>query len=90
LEQSLLFLMVIVIQHNMKIIITICIVIIIWFGCVIVNLERYHYANQSSLCINPDINYITDFNAYIEKENCLENARPRASALWDLYYALIT
>lgn len=71
-----------------NIVILIFSVIIIYFGVNLVNLERYHYANQSNLCIKQNIDYISNIEAYIERENCLEKAKPRISWLWDLYYSL--
>ena len=64
-------------------------VVVLWFASVIIHLERYRYANQVGLCYKPDVNYIVDANAYVEREKCLQNATPRTSRLWDLYHALI-
>ncbi len=64
------------------------ILVVIWFGSILINLERYHYANQVNFCVKQNVDYIGDQKAYSERENCLEKAEPRTFWAWDLYYAL--
>lgn len=58
-------------------------VVNIWFGFVIVKLERFHYSTQVGLC--------GDYKNEVERFNmvrCLETKQPRTSDWWNLYYGL--
>ena len=55
----------------------------IWFGFVIVKLERFHYSTQIGICGN----YKNELERF-DVVKCLENNQPRTSDWWNLYYAL--
>jgi hypothetical protein len=71
-----------------NILIFLLLIIVIWFGKTIIRLEEYHYSNQVHLCYKAGVDYRVDFNAYMEREKCLNTSHPRTSGLWNLYYAL--
>jgi hypothetical protein len=72
-----------------NVIILLLLLVVFWFGATIVRLERYRYADQVYLCYDPGKDYVIDFNAAMARQECLNTAKPRTSAIWDLYYALL-
>lgn len=76
-------------MNTKNIIIILLVLIIVWFGKTIIELEEYKHSNQTHICYKSNIDYQTNFLEYMEREKCLNNSHPRTSWIWNLYYALI-
>lgn len=66
-----------------NLVLVISLVVNVWFGFVIVKLERFHYSTQVGLCGD----YKNELERY-DMVRCLESKQPRTSDLWNLYYGL--
>lgn len=63
--------------------------ILLWtFGSTIVELENYRYANSLGLCDVASVNYATDVQARVQRDQCLTRTTTRSNPIWHLLYAL--
>ena len=63
--------------------------ILLWrFGGTIIELENYRYANSLGMCHVAGIDYATDPQARIQRDQCLVATNSRTSPMWHLLYAL--
>lgn len=71
--------------------------ICVWFGYRVVDLEKYHHASLLNMCAEfvPDLSsvLVTDHSsetliAFIERDECLNNAETRTHWGWHLAYGL--
>lgn len=66
-----------------KIIITVLLVLLMWFGITIIRLENYHYAVQVGIC-----NEFDGFENSLEREQCLNTVETRTNPIFHLLYGL--
>jgi len=66
-------------MNKEKIIIVILLILLIWFGLVIIRLENYHYAVQVGFCMDKDLT---------QRDSCLKEKETRTNPLWHLLYGL--
>ena len=63
--------------------------ILLWtFGSTIVELENYRSANSLGLCDVASVNYATDAQARVQRDQCLLKTTTRPNPLSHLLYAL--
>lgn len=63
--------------------------ILLWtFAGTIIELENYRYANSQGLCDVASVNYATDAQARVQRDQCLSKTQTRPNPLSHLLYAL--
>ncbi len=69
-----------------KIIISVLVILLLWFGISIIRLENYHYAVQVGMCENSTEK--NELKKHMAKEECLNNTQTRTSPILHLLYGL--
>lgn len=64
-------------------IIVVLIILLFWFGLVIIRLENYHYASQVGMCSE-----YSGLDKLIQRDKCLNNTQTRTSKFLHLLHGL--